>query len=88
MTGNHTGYKQVKGLKTSADQIWELYTGLQQSHLDDYDMLLSGYIPSAEAVDALGRIARDLKERNKQRPGSFFWGESFKAYEIRSEASS
>jgi pyridoxine kinase len=71
--GNHTGYRQFKGTKTSAGQIWDLYTGLQQSHLDDFDILLSGYIPSAEAVEAVGKIAMDLKNRDSNKPGSFFW---------------
>jgi pyridoxine kinase len=73
--GNHTGYKQVKGTKTTPEQIWDLYRGLQMSHLDDFDILLSGYIPSPEAVEAVGRIAQDLKRRNVTSPGAVFWGE-------------
>jgi pyridoxine kinase len=72
--GNHTGYKQFKGTRTSAEEIWNLYLGLQQCHLDNIDMLLSGYIPSAEAVQIVGNIAKDIKARNQSRPGSFFWG--------------
>jgi len=37
--------------------------------------LLSGYAPSAEAVEAVGAIARDLKRASSANPGSFFWGE-------------
>ncbi|TLD24440.1 Ribokinase-like protein [Venturia nashicola] len=70
---NHTAYKQVKGRKTPAEEITELYTGLQQSLLNDYDVLLSGYIPSAEAVEAVGKIGRDLKFSNGMKAGSFFW---------------
>lgn len=38
-------------------------------------MMLSGYIPGAEAVQAVGHIAAELKDRAKRigRPGSFFW---------------
>ena len=36
-------------------------------------MLLSGYIPSADAVDAVGAIARDLRLKSNTKPGSFFW---------------
>lgn len=36
-------------------------------------MMLSGYIPGAEGVLAVGNIAKELKEKNKQQPGSFFW---------------
>lgn len=72
--GNHTGYRQFKGTKTTADQIWDLYIGLQQSHLDDFDILLSGYVPSAEAVETVGKIVMDLKNRDSSKLGSFFWG--------------
>ena len=72
--GNHTGYKQFKGTKTSAEEISVLYAGLKESYLIDFDVLLTGYAPSAEAVDAIGAIARDLKLRASTKVGSFFWG--------------
>ncbi|CAD6588109.1 MAG: Putative pyridoxal kinase [Alectoria sarmentosa] len=70
---NHTGYKQFKGTKTSAEEISHLYTGLKQSYLTDFDVMLTGYAPSAEAIDAIGTIARDLKLRASTKAGSFFW---------------
>lgn len=36
-------------------------------------MMLSGYIPGAEAVVAVGNIAKELKEKTKDSPGRFFW---------------
>lgn len=71
--GNHTGYKQFKGTKASAQEIRDLYDGLKQSYLTDFDVLLTGYAPGAEAVDAIGSIARDLKLKGSMKPGSFFW---------------
>jgi len=70
---NHTGYRQVKGTKTSAQEIRDLYQGLSQSYLTDFDVLLSGYIPSAEAIDAVLEIGLDLKSKAQDKPGSFFW---------------
>lgn len=70
---NHTGYRQFKGTRVSAQEITDLYDGLRQSYLDDFDMMLSGYIPGAEAVEAVGRIAEELKRKAADRPGSFFW---------------
>ncbi|KAH7372261.1 Ribokinase-like protein [Pyrenochaeta sp. MPI-SDFR-AT-0127] len=70
---NHTAYKQVKGTKTSADQILDLYDGLRQSNLTNFDVLLTGYVPSAEAVQAIGKIGRDVKFNAGTKPGSFFW---------------
>ncbi|OKL59634.1 hypothetical protein UA08_05069 [Talaromyces atroroseus] len=70
---NHTGYRQVKGTKTSAEEIRNLYEGLTQSYLTDFDVLLSGYAPSAAAVEVVGDIAQDLIRRAEGKPGSFFW---------------
>ena len=37
-------------------------------------MMLSGYVPGAAAVEAVGNIAKELKEKARTRPGSlFFW---------------
>ncbi|EPE07967.1 pyridoxal kinase [Ophiostoma piceae UAMH 11346] len=75
---NHTGYRQVRGTKTSAAEIWDLYEGLKQSYLDNFDMMLSGYVPGAASVEAVGRIAEALRARAQEQhetnsPGSFFW---------------
>lgn len=71
---NHLAYRQVKGRKTPADEILELYEGLKQSYLNDFNVMLSGYVPSAEGVEAVGKIGRDLKHEASLKPGSFFWG--------------
>ncbi|KAK4217656.1 proliferating cell nuclear antigen [Rhypophila decipiens] len=72
---NHTGYRQWTGTRVSAQEITDLYRGLKQSYLDDFDMMLSGYVPGAAALEAVGQIAQELKARAKERgrPGSFFW---------------
>ncbi|KAL2263409.1 hypothetical protein VTK26DRAFT_6951 [Humicola hyalothermophila] len=70
---NHTGYRQWTGSRVSAQEITDLYQGLKQSYLDDFDMMLSGYVPGAAALEAVGQIARELKEKAKSKPGSFFW---------------
>jgi pyridoxine kinase len=74
--GNHTGYRQFKGTRATASEITDLYQGLCQSNLTDFDVMLSGYAPSAAAVEAVGDIAIDLKRKAEKKPGSFFWGES------------
>ncbi|KAL7779014.1 hypothetical protein CFE70_008517 [Pyrenophora teres f. teres 0-1] len=63
----------VKGTKTSAAEILQLYDGLRQSNLTNFDVLLTGYMPSAEAVQAIGTIGRDVKFNAGTKPGSFFW---------------
>ena len=71
--GNHTGYGQWKGSRVSAEEITDLYTGLKQSYLDEFDMMLTGYIPGAAAVNAVGAIAKELQGKTKSAPGTFFW---------------
>jgi pyridoxine kinase len=82
LSGNHTGYRQFKGTKASAEEIREVYDGLRESHLTDFDILLSGYAPSAEAVEAVGIISRDLRYRSANKPGSFFWGKPLHLVEL------
>jgi pyridoxal/pyridoxine/pyridoxamine kinase len=36
-------------------------------------MMLTGYAPSAAAVEAVGTIAQELKLKATLKPGSFFW---------------
>ena len=73
-TGNHLGYKQAKGRKTPAEEVAELYAGLKQAFLTDFDVMLSGYCPSAEVVAEVGKIAREKRLASTTRPGTFFWG--------------
>ncbi|KAK4252259.1 Ribokinase-like protein [Corynascus novoguineensis] len=70
---NHTGYRQWTGSRVSAQEITDLYQGLKQSYLDDFDMMLSGYVPGAQALEAVGQIGQELKRKAKSKPGSFFW---------------
>lgn len=46
---------------------------MKASYLTDFDVLLSGYIPSAESLAVVKNIACDLRHRSTQKPGSFFW---------------
>lgn len=70
---NHSGYRQFKGQRTTGEELWELYEGLKQSYLNNFDMMLSGYLPGAGAVEAVGRMAQDLRRQAADAPGSFFW---------------
>lgn len=70
---NHSGYRQLKGFKTTGEQITELYDGLKMNGNDDFGMLLTGYVPGAEGVEAAGRVAVELRERRKGEKGGFFW---------------
>lgn len=58
---NHTGYGQWTGPRTQPEVVAELYAGLRKSNLTDFDVLLTGYIPSAAVLHEVALIARDLK---------------------------
>lgn len=67
---NHVAYRQFTGRRVPAQEIADLYSGLCNAHLTDFDLLLSGYTGSADAVRIIGEIARDLKQKRGER---FFW---------------
>ena len=71
--GNHVAYKQFKGRKSTPEEVADLWTGLRDAQLDDFDMMLSGYCPSAALVEQVGKIAREIKSRSYTKPGAFFW---------------
>lgn len=60
---NHTGYgmDRVFGSRTSAEQLQAVFDGVTQ--FDDYDGLLSGYLPNQESVACMARNYKALKVR-------------------------
>ena len=72
-TGNHVAYRAFKGRKSTPEEVADLYAGLKETKLDHFDMMLSGYCPSAALVEEVGKIAREQKLRASTKPGSFFW---------------
>ncbi|KAK6337953.1 putative pyridoxal kinase [Orbilia brochopaga] len=85
---NHTGYGRWTGTRIPPSEIDALYEGLKANELADFDMLATGYVPGDEGLEAVGRIARDLKSKNESAEGKtrFFWvldpvmGDSGKLY--------
>ncbi|MCJ1405247.1 putative pyridoxal kinase [Xylographa trunciseda] len=71
---NHAAYGQFAGTRTSAAEIAALYDNLVANQLARFDVLLSGFAPSAAAVEAVGAIGRALRTASVGKPGSFFWG--------------
>jgi pyridoxine kinase len=68
--GNHTGYKVFQGTKTLPSQIWDLFAGMDSVHAaDQLDVILSGYLPSAEAIQMVGKIVEKIREK---RPAAFW----------------
>jgi pyridoxine kinase len=60
----NAGYLQWTGFRTTATQILELFQGLQQSGIDNFQYLLTGYLPNADTVAAIGTIAKTLKAKD------------------------
>ena len=67
------GYKRVKGRKSTPEEVAELHQGLKDAGLNNFDVMLSGYCPSAALVEQVGVIARERKLPASTNPGSFFW---------------
>lgn len=63
----------MQGSKTTASEITTLWTGLKSAYLTDFDVLLSGYCPSAAVVETVGVIARELRHQRSMQPGGFLW---------------
>ncbi|CCH42002.1 Pyridoxamine kinase [Wickerhamomyces ciferrii] len=56
---NHPGYGTFKGTRSSADDLKEIYQGLNEIGTS-YDAVLTGYIPGDEGLKAVGEICKDL----------------------------
>lgn len=59
---NHTAYGSFTGTRATAQEIKEIYQGLMERGFE-YDAFLTGYVPGDEAVEEVGRIGQDLKQR-------------------------
>ncbi|ANB14913.1 putative pyridoxal kinase BUD17 [Sugiyamaella lignohabitans] len=59
---NHTGYGSFRGTKASAAEIKDVYEGLKEIGFE-YDAILTGYVPTAEALATVGEICQDISER-------------------------
>jgi pyridoxine kinase len=76
---NHSGYRQLKGFRTSAQQLADLFAGLKMNGLQqNVDMILTGYVPGEEELVEVGKIARGVKETK----GSCFWCKLLHKYTI------
>jgi len=60
------GYTQWTGFRTTAEQVLDLFQGLQNSGIDNFQYLLTGYLPNAATVAAIGSIAEKLKKKDPQ----------------------
>jgi pyridoxine kinase len=64
VTSDGTGYTQWTGFRTTAEQVLDLFQGLQNSGIDNFQYLLTGYLPNAATVAAIGSIAEKLKQKD------------------------
>ncbi|KAK9240619.1 Ribokinase-like protein [Lipomyces kononenkoae] len=70
---NHTGYTQWRGDRHSAQHIRDIYTGLKMNTLTDYDVVVTGYIPGAEAVREVGAVVQELRRDNAELGREVLW---------------
>lgn len=60
---NRKGYPALTGDVFSAQQIENLYSGLQQNHLDRHTHVLTGYLGSKEVLQSVAKIIKQAKMR-------------------------
>ncbi|CAI4059875.1 putative pyridoxal kinase BUD16 SKDI_05G0400 [Saccharomyces kudriavzevii IFO 1802] len=65
---NHTGYglDKVFGTITNETDLKELLSGLFDNFPQDYQALLSGYLPNKNSVRCMGRFCAKFKEKNPE----------------------
>ncbi|KAF8475951.1 Ribokinase-like protein [Kalaharituber pfeilii] len=71
---NHTGYMQWTGYRTTAEQIEQLWQGLKNNEIvEEYGLFLTGYVPGADGVEAVGKIGKELKMLRHKEGQELFW---------------
>jgi pyridoxine kinase len=69
----HTAYGPPSGRRIPAEEIRELYTGLQAARVTAFNVVLTGYIPSGDAVETVGQIVRNIKLQSATSKEPVFW---------------
>lgn len=59
-----TGYGRFKGLRFDAQHLEDIFSALDANGLFKQSHLLTGYTPSAQALEAVGRAVDRLREIN------------------------
>jgi len=60
------GYACVKGQKATADSLNEVFEGLETNGLANYDKILTGYVPGAEALEVVEKRIQAMMERDPE----------------------
>ncbi|SJL13827.1 related to pyridoxal kinase [Armillaria ostoyae] len=63
---NHAGYRRSGGSKTNAAELNSIFESMEANGLLSPTRLLTGYIPGAEALTAIGQLAAKLKKRKPE----------------------
>ncbi|TYJ58646.1 pyridoxal kinase [Cryptococcus floricola] len=63
---NHTGYGFTDGHKTSPDEIAAIFNGLRVNGLLTHPKVLTGYIPSASALQVVAENIKSMKDKDPE----------------------
>ena len=67
---NHPAYPgSFKGYSISSVDLNSIFNGLSENHLEEYDVVLTGYCKSEEVMKEIERI---VKEITKQKPNMLY----------------
>ncbi|KIK57034.1 hypothetical protein GYMLUDRAFT_46650 [Collybiopsis luxurians FD-317 M1] len=61
---NHSGYGRLGGRKTSTEELESIFQAMESNELLDPSRLLTGYIPNADALNAIKKLAEKLRKQN------------------------
>ncbi|CAN3372517.1 putative pyridoxal kinase Bud16p [Diutina rugosa] len=60
---NHTGYGKTRGTTMDPNELQDIFSQLDSRLNLSYDAMLTGYIPNAALIRAIGRHAHNAKQR-------------------------
>lgn len=63
---NHTGYTVFPGQRLTGTELLDLYSGLEANRLDGYSHLLSGYVGTPEALQAVSQLVKRLRNKHPE----------------------
>ncbi|KAG6829728.1 hypothetical protein H0H92_003687 [Tricholoma furcatifolium] len=58
---NHSGYGRFGGTRATAEELGAIFEGMELNELMGPTRLLTGYVPGAEGLSAVAKLARKLK---------------------------
>lgn len=63
---NHAAYGRLRGTIATPDEITALTEGLRAARLDQFEAVVTGYMPNRQVLERVAAIVTGLKQRDRQ----------------------